>query len=1679
MSRQKGASNKKSSSDESAMRERRGVCSIDCVTSPKSYERDGDFDSMVISDLSFDFSKSVSGNTEVQNQALYEILTEYLVNGTAIGEQLRAYLSSDDEDESSCGSDDQSNRGSFLSISVTSSQSQCQETTTPILSGVEKRNNDERRRGRASSLEKRRGMLAKKLQHVIDTQLSSVTKEVEADASRQSRWHVFNRSRRPMKQTQRNTITNLPSLSGTKRGNEDSVHEKQLSVDVHDLPLYDETFVSTVSAGRKLVNQQIVCPQDLYCSITPRKTPITLENIVAMMDRILKEEKKRLTEMKKVRRLQRMMDDNKESLEIKVENAMVKAGCLVSPLSSTHSETEIVFGEANSFEIDDGLWNNQHLWERFSPINTKCWHEPDTVQVTSDRSVLSSDGVGSLLFQAEIPVLSEVKALPKNQEFKNNQKEPIVTTSGERLLPDEGKIDSTKSSQGIIINQSPPTCSSKHHNGFEVTELSSGENALRFIWNVEEESSQIVELQSGYPHKLTKTAKTNSKDIVDDMTQQKSKLKSHVTKPSEETFENNRCCPPLHVNLTRNVLTKSKTRQRKNLEQSIMRSLSATEATCPSRTESRPIKESKDKQENSIFVTLFPMTQSIGTPLTRLVPEIHSFESPHEKTMVPAENSLLARKRSDAVEELLVQKKEPQTPFVKLKKIRTADPIASTVCQPPGCLSRAKMSKSRRKTNLEKRVSFASSPDVLINDGFSSLKNCQEKFFTELPEGDPKLTEAVEEHKVDLEAPEKLEATKLSAMREDVSIITIDERDEIELFCNESPRRRPRFALGKNITMRTSPKKLRLPCSGCGANEADIRPGKHNSGLTSTTLSVKVPMMTQMKATLNGKAKDESFSLPRTAHKQCETPQSEGSISVSPSHLRFMWTSRSSNSSTLKDRKVKCFGLRRCEAPKSLSPNLTIQVDNETEQPYCVQPIPRTAAGLQEEKDFCSSARFILRPTKFWKKKIEQAQNNDALHRSQPSDNVSKRNRDNSMPSMARKLLHKRTPAKKRTLVADTQANASSSISRQKSDSKPQSDQNVVPRIVKAELRGPTRIIKGNDRGNKSKKTDFVQAQNAGNVVPFQGPLHQESLFMATSAVKISAGNQENDKSKPNECTKDLEISCASKTATRTLKSSKNNESIKTCNEYRSSSEKIHQSGIALRRGRWKSAKGNEDQINVFGKIAREYPDKTSSRSCILPNISIIRGSKREEEAKDNSLDIQRKECQTTHLFRRKMSKFPGLSIVKKCNDLSNSSKTKVYTACRKGGSSETITLEPAELAQNGSGKSPPCSLPERRKISALFDCDVSEDEVLSPQDKKKRSNQILAFDLCRDESKSSLHSDPRVQEKQKNDTSQRNRNRKLEEVNARQVSLNESFVQAEKLVVSSLENKVHLPVHKPERRIPDCLTRNRVAFSDDPVVVHVAKFSPLKSSLKLPPPSALKYKCKTTQQSSHNMHIDKEQLREVDNASSTSSTDEESLGAVNKSAKILWRLSEASKQKKSAQSKPNGLAIADVNKSTKILWRLSEASKREKSAQSKPNGLTTADDCKEHGSCSSIDAESQHTSTTDWSLVSSASRLSSAEKKLAKRLTNDLKILKRIERKRTILGLEKSHFKTADIENSLTRLKSLKQCIQDRNKSSVSEICGHAVVDIENAVSLSTETNSILTKEKDSSTPLPRASRK
>jgi hypothetical protein len=93
-------------------------------------------------------------------------------------------------------------------------------------------------------------------------------------------------------------------------------------------------------------------------------------------------------------------------------------------------------------------------------------------------------------------------------------------------------------------------------------------------------------------------------------------------------------------------------------------------------------------------------------------------------------------------------------------------------------------------------------------------------------------------------------------------------------------------------------------------------------------------------------------------------------------------------------------------------------------------------------------------------------------------------------------------------------------------------------------------------------------------------------------------------------------------------------------------------------------------------------------------------------------------------------------------------------------------------------------------------------------------------------------------------------------------------------------------------------------------------------------------------------------------------------------------------------------------------------------------------DDVKEHGSCSSIAAESQHDSQTDCSLVSSASRLSGAELKLTKSLTIDLKIPTRMERKWAILGLEKIQVQTTtDIENSLKRLKSIKQCIHFREK--------------------------------------------
>jgi hypothetical protein len=513
------------------------------------------------------------------------------------------------------------------------------------------------------------------------------------------------------------------------------------------------------------------------------------------------------------------------------------------------------------------------------------------------------------------------------------------------------------------------------------------------------------------------------------------------------------------------------------------------------------------------------------------------------------------------------------------------------------------------------------------------------------------------------------------------------------------------------------------------------------------------------------------------------------------------------------------------------------------------------------------------------------------------------------------------------------------------------------------------------------------------------------------------------------------------------LISPEDNESIATCIERKSSTQKIHQSSTAPRQACGTNAKGNEDKTTCPEKLTRKNLDKSYPRLYSVPKLSILRGSKREEKAKDIPLDKQHEKCQSANFFRRNLSKFSGLSKTKKCDGFSDPSGTKSDTLCGEG-SSKATTMEFAKLEPPKKCNSPSRSMPRRSKISSLFDCDVSEEEAAAPQDEKKSSKQILDFGFCRDGTSSCLHPNPTVQERKKSDTSQRNRKIRDEmlEVSNSKDSLNESVVQGEKLISSKVESKTRLPVHRPERRMLNRLTRNRVAFNDDPVVDHDAKFSPSKSSSKYPPHSALKYKCKTSQQSNQNMHVDQDQLRELDNASSTSSTDEESLGAVNRSAKILWRLSEASKRKQNAQSKRKGIAMTD--------------------------------DDKEHGSGSSFAAESQYTSQTDWSLVSSASRLSSAEKKLTKRLTNDLKILKRIERKRTVLGLEKSQFKTADIENSLKRLKSIKQAIQDREKSSVNEKSRHTV-DIGGAVSLSSETNSILTKERDSSAPLAPASRK
>jgi hypothetical protein len=66
-------------------------------------------------------------------------------------------------------------------------------------------------------------------------------------------------------------------------------------------------------------------------------------------------------------------------------------------------------------------------------------------------------------------------------------------------------------------------------------------------------------------------------------------------------------------------------------------------------------------------------------------------------------------------------------------------------------------------------------------------------------------------------------------------------------------------------------------------------------------------------------------------------------------------------------------------------------------------------------------------------------------------------------------------------------------------------------------------------------------------------------------------------------------------------------------------------------------------------------------------------------------------------------------------------------------------------------------------------------------------------------------------------------------------------------------------------------------------------------------------------------------------------------------------------------------------------------------------------------------------TGGTRWSAISSASRLTTAEKKFAHRLANDIKILAKIEKKRSLLGQAGTETKANDIEKSLKLLQSIR----------------------------------------------------
>lgn len=77
-------------------------------------------------------------------------------------------------------------------------------------------------------------------------------------------------------------------------------------------------------------------------------------------------------------------------------------------------------------------------------------------------------------------------------------------------------------------------------------------------------------------------------------------------------------------------------------------------------------------------------------------------------------------------------------------------------------------------------------------------------------------------------------------------------------------------------------------------------------------------------------------------------------------------------------------------------------------------------------------------------------------------------------------------------------------------------------------------------------------------------------------------------------------------------------------------------------------------------------------------------------------------------------------------------------------------------------------------------------------------------------------------------------------------------------------------------------------------------------------------------------------------------------------------------------------------------------------------------------------------TGITKVSALSSSSRLTAAEKKLAHRLANDVKILAKIEAKRRKIGRSRSERKSIDIEKSLKLLQSIKasrQCREAENK--------------------------------------------